>query len=207
MSLVELIPINKGNSVTLNNTNSITIGRIPAVGCLDNRISRNHAQVWLKLDGTVWLKPIHHNPTFYKTKTDEVVTLTKNKEYQLHHNDQFGLLPDEYFYRVSIKSQDKDLENLSTISKSPVKDNEVLTIENHDDDDDVNSKSQSADNVNLTTIHTLPDSTENNSITISKFDDKESDEDKTTTTARIKPRIRMYNYDFSRKYFLHKFHR
>ncbi|UJR30751.1 hypothetical protein I4U23_018271 [Adineta vaga] len=186
MAVVELIPINKGNSVILHDTNLITFGRIPTIGCLDNKISRNHAQVWLKSDGTVWIKAVHHNPTFYRTNTNQIVTLTKNKEYQLYHDDQFGLLPDEYFYRVAIKSQDKELENVSTVPKSPVKDNEIQRIKNHDADDD-DGRSQAESNSNPTITHTLPDSLDNNSI--SKSDDKESNEDKITTTARIRPRI------------------
>ncbi|CAF3467365.1 unnamed protein product [Rotaria sp. Silwood1] len=143
MSIIELIPLNKGNHIILDNTSITTIGRIPNIGCLDNKISRNHAQLFIKSDGTLWIKPIHHNPTFYKTKTNQIVSLTKNKEYQLHHDDQFGLLPNEYFYRVSIKSNDEQLEKLSdsnqiinssTVPKSPIKDSEVLTIENHNEE-------------------------------------------------------------------------
>ena len=130
MSKVKLIPINKGNPFTLDGTNITTIGRLPQIGCSDNKISRNHAQLYLKSDGTVWIKSTHQNPTFYKTKTNQIVSLTPNKEYQLYHDDQFGLLPNEYFYRISIASNDVEEKpnhseqnstaNSSTAPKTPI---------------------------------------------------------------------------------------
>jgi hypothetical protein len=135
MSIVELIPLNKGNPIILDDTNITTVGRTPDIGCTDNKISRNHAQLFIKSDGTIWIKSIHHNPTFYKTKNNQIVILTKDKEYQLYNNDQFGLLPDEYFYRVSIKSKEEEVKktadhNQTIIPKSSGKENEILTIEN-----------------------------------------------------------------------------
>lgn len=130
MSRVELIPINKGNPIAINATHCTTIGRSPEIGCSNNKISRNHAQLYLKSNGTVWIKSIHHNPTFYKTKTNQIVSLTRDKEYQLNHDDQFGLLPDEYFYRVSIQTNDEEKQtenmNSSTVPKSPVNDPEPI---------------------------------------------------------------------------------
>ena len=176
MSIVELIPLNKGNRVILNDTKLITIGRSPTIGCLDNKISRNHAQLWLKTDGSLWIKAIHHNPTFYKTKANQIVTLTKNKEYQLHQNDQFGLLPDEFFYQVSIKPQNDIAE----------KENQVSTTSIHNDDE----KSPPERDVNETTV---PDPIPDSSTSITKLDEKEASEDKpTTTTPHIRPRICMY---------------
>ncbi|CAF1309027.1 unnamed protein product [Adineta steineri] len=138
MSIVELIPLNKGNHIILDNTKIITIGRTPNIGCLDNKISRNHAQLFIKIDGTIWIKPIHQNPIFYKTKTNQIVTLTKDKEYQLYNNDQFGLLPDEYFYRVSIKLNNAEINQTennidvssTNISTSSVSDTPLLTSDN-----------------------------------------------------------------------------
>ncbi|CAF0958441.1 unnamed protein product [Didymodactylos carnosus] len=100
-SVIELIPIDKGNRLKLN-TGKIVVGRTPDVGCIDKKISRNHAEIILKNDGNLFIKPIHHNPVFFKTKNNKVVSLTKDKEHQLFHDDQFGLLPDNYFYRVNI---------------------------------------------------------------------------------------------------------
>lgn len=143
MSLVELIPVNKGNRFALDINTTTTIGRIPSIGCLDNKISRNHAQLFVKSDGTAWIKPIHHNPTFFKTKTDQIVILTKDKEYQLHDNDQFGLLPNEYFFRVSITLKKEEPEkpsgsnkivNSSTIPKSPRLDNKILANDKADEE-------------------------------------------------------------------------
>ena len=111
MSVIELIPLDKGNRLILDHTTVTTIGRTPNIGCLDKKISRNHAELFIKSDGTLWIKPIHHNPTFYKTKTNQLITLTKDQEYQLNDNDEIGLLPNEYFYRISIKSKDKEEED------------------------------------------------------------------------------------------------
>ena len=180
MSVVELIPLNKGNRVFLNDTNLITIGRSPTIGCLDNKISRNHAQLWLQPDGSLWIKAIHHNPTFYKTKTNQTVKLTKNKEYQLHQDDQFGLLPDEFFYQVLIKPPNEITE----------KEDLALTTDTHDDD----GKCQPESDANAIVV---PDPIHDSSQTITKIDEKESSEDKPTTTPHIRLRICMYlNYSF-----------
>jgi hypothetical protein len=149
MSIIELIPLDKGNRLILDDTTVTTIGRTPNIGCLDKKISRNHAELYIKSDGTLWIKPIHNNPTFYKTKTNQLITLTKDQEYQLNDNDEIGLLPNEYFYRISIKSKDKEEEEeeeevteSSTIPKSPiqeresspVKEKELSPIENHEEE-------------------------------------------------------------------------
>jgi hypothetical protein len=121
MSIVEFIPLNQGNRIRLTCIDTITIGRTEAIGCIDNRVSRRHAQLSLKSDGTIWIRGIHTNPTFYKTNGKQTVRLTKDKEYQLFHNDQFGLLPDEYCFRVSILSDvvtnqfDRNLHQSTTI--------------------------------------------------------------------------------------------
>ncbi|CAF2809533.1 unnamed protein product [Rotaria sp. Silwood2] len=126
MSVIELIPLDKGSRFILDNTIVTTIGRTANIGCLDKKISRNHAELYVKPDETLWIKPIHHNPTFYKTKTNQLITLTKDEEFQLNDNDEIGLLPNEYFYRISIKSKDKQDEQIdsSTISKSPIQQQE-----------------------------------------------------------------------------------
>ncbi|CAF1413686.1 unnamed protein product [Adineta steineri] len=132
MSIVELIPIEKGNCLILDETTVTTIGRTPNIGCLDKKISRNHAELYIKPDGTVWIKPIHHNPTFYRTKENQLITLTKDQEFQLNDNDEIGLLPNEYFYRISIKPKDEEeeekREDSSTILKSPIHEEESSPI-------------------------------------------------------------------------------
>jgi hypothetical protein len=186
MLVVELIPLNKGNQVVLDSTTITTIGRTRNIGCSDNKISRNHAQLFIKPDGTVWIKPIHHNPIFYKTTTNQIVRLTKDKEYQLFNNDQFGLLPNEYFYRVSIQSKDEttsdqnQIINVSTIPKSPMKENEILTLENHDEE-----KSESK-------TRALPTWMSDSSATTSASE-------KTVTAPPVRKRIRKYeNFLFSK---------
>lgn len=128
MSVIELIPLDKGNRLVLDDKNITTIGRTSNIGCLDKKISRNHAELYIKPDGTLWIKPIHHNPTFYKTETNQLITLTKDQEYQLNDNDQIGLLPNEYFYRISIKSTDEEIREPSTIPKSPIQEGESSPI-------------------------------------------------------------------------------
>lgn len=110
MGKIELIPVDKGNRLILDPTGVTTIGRTPNIGCLDKKISRNHAELYIKPDGTVWIKPIHHNPTFYRTPSSPVKTLTKDQEHQLNNKDEIGLLPNEYFYRISIESTDSKQE-------------------------------------------------------------------------------------------------
>jgi hypothetical protein len=130
MSIVELVPLDKGTRLILDDTIVTTVGRTQNIGCLDKKISRNHAEFYIKPDGTVWIKPIHHNPTFYRTKSNQLVTLTKDEEFQLNDSDEIGLLPNEYFYRISIKSNDEDNEIIesSTIPKSSIQDEESSPI-------------------------------------------------------------------------------
>lgn len=198
MSIIELIPLNKGQSIILDNTTVTTIGRTPNIGCSDNKISRNHAQLFIKSDGTVWIKSIHHNPTFYKTKTNEIVKLTKDKEYQLYDNDQFGLLPDEYFYRVSIKSKDENKVDhsdqnptigSSTTSKSPIKEKEISTIENHEEEEA--EKLESISNGNRT-LPTWMSGSSSSTLT----DEKEQNQVETTSTPPVNKQIGKYHYFF-----------
>lgn len=110
MSVIELIPLDQGNRLVLDPSVVTTIGRTPNVGCLDKKISRNHAELYTKADGTLWIKAIHTNPTFYRTTSKQLITLKKDQEQQLNDHDEIGLLPNEYFYRISIQSNDKEEE-------------------------------------------------------------------------------------------------
>ncbi|CAF1559760.1 unnamed protein product [Adineta ricciae] len=125
MSTIELIPLEKGNRLLLDGTSVTTIGRTPNIGCLDKKISRNHAELHVKSDGTLWIKPIHQNPTFYRTKSNQLITLTKDQEFELNDNDEIGLLPNEYFYRISIKSNEQEqVKEPSVTPKSPAQEKE-----------------------------------------------------------------------------------
>jgi hypothetical protein len=143
MSVIELIPLDKGNRLILDNTIVTTIGRTQNIGCLDKKISRNHAELYVKSDGTLWIKPVHNNPTFYKTKSNQLITLTKDQEHQLNNNDEIGLLPNEYFYRISIKSNNEDKEEEvtepSVIPKSPIQETEPSPIEKHEEEENERS--------------------------------------------------------------------
>jgi len=155
MSIVELIPLEKGNRLILDETVVTTIGRTANIGCLDKKISRNHAELYIKSDGTLWIKPIHHNPTFYRTKTNQLITLTKDEEFQLNDNDEIGLLPNEYFYRISIKSKDEEQEitNPSTAPKSPIQEKESSPINSHDEEQSP-SKDQNQESEGGVILHT-----------------------------------------------------
>ena len=136
MSVVELIPLDKGHRLILDNSVVTTVGRTPNIGCLDKKISRNHAEFHIKPDGTAWIKPIHHNPTFLRTKTSQLITLTKDEEFQLHDNDEIGLLPTEYFYRISIKRPDDPTpeERIEEKPSSPPPQNQPFSpAKDHDD--------------------------------------------------------------------------
>jgi len=121
MSIIELIPLDKGHRLTLDPTIVTTIGRTPNIGCLDKKISRNHAEIFVKSDGTLWIKPIHNNPTFFKSNDGQLITLTKDQEHQLKDSDQIGLLPTEYFYRISIQTNEP-----SAIPKTPEEKRETV---------------------------------------------------------------------------------
>ena len=131
MFSIELIPLDKGKRYILDQANVTIIGRTPNIGCLDKKISRNHAELYTKFDGTLWIKPIHHNPTFYRTKTSQFIALKKDEEFQLNDDDEIGLLPDEYYYRISLKSKDKQDEHteMSAIPKSPIQENQPSPIQ------------------------------------------------------------------------------
>lgn len=187
MSSVELIPLNKGNRIYLTDPTSILIGRTPDVGCLDNRISRKHAQLLMKSDGTVWIKAIHTNPTFYKTKANQIVRLTKDKEYQLHQDDQFGLLPDEYFFRITIQPKPdpivEKLDQAPTVSTStepkPSMSSEqpLITTEKHGKGD-----SESASTDAVSTTRSLPNWMSDTPPSTAKAEMKPSKENVTTNT-------------------------
>jgi hypothetical protein len=125
MSQVELIPLDKGHRLVLDKNSVTIIGRTPNIGCLDKKISRNHAELRMESDGTLWIKPIHTNPTFFKTKNIEAIVLKKDEEHQLRDSDQIGLLPTEYFYRISIRSVD-ECPVSSTTSKSFVEQSDCV---------------------------------------------------------------------------------
>ncbi|CAF0958460.1 unnamed protein product [Didymodactylos carnosus] len=105
---VELVPISDGNRVTLREEKTI-VGRGSSLGCDDKKISRNHAEILLKNDDSVFIKPTHVNPVFYRKNGGRTLTLTKDVEQQLFDNDEIGLLPSTFFFRVHIKSNDEPL--------------------------------------------------------------------------------------------------
>jgi len=204
MSVIELIPLDKGNRLILDHSTVTTIGRTQNIGCLDKKISRNHAELYIKLDGTLWIKPIHHNPTFYKTKTNQLITLTKDQEHQLNNNDEIGLLPTEYFYRISITSEDKEeVIEPSAIPKSPIQERESSPIEenqpspikNHDEEEKSPPKDPSLEPEGGIILHTsraLPAWMSNRSIPETKNVKGRGKGKTTSTPTKVTPSPSKY---------------
>ena len=76
--------------------------------CNDKKISRQHAELLLKKDETLWIKPIHTNPLFYRPANGKTIQLTKDIEQELKDGDQIGLLPTNFFFRITFS---KDINN------------------------------------------------------------------------------------------------
>ena len=55
----------------------------------------------MKGDHTLWIKPTHANPVFYRPPSGKTIQLPKDIERELHDGDQIGLLPSSFFFRVS----------------------------------------------------------------------------------------------------------
>ena len=118
---VELIPVTEGNRVKVKEDEKLIVGRGSSLGvrsrkkknffackscclflqCNDKKISRQHAELVLKKDATLWVKPTHTNPLFYRPANGKRIQLTKDVEQELKDGDQIGLLPTSFFFRVS----------------------------------------------------------------------------------------------------------
>lgn len=55
----------------------------------------------MKDDQTLWIKPTHANPVFYRQSNGKTIQLPKDIERELHDDDQIGLLPSSFFFRIS----------------------------------------------------------------------------------------------------------
>ena len=62
----------------------------------------------MKDDQTLWIKPTHTNPVFYRVLNGKIIQLTKDVERELKDGDQIGLLPSSFYFRVSFS---KDINN------------------------------------------------------------------------------------------------
>ncbi len=58
----------------------------------------------MKKDDTLWIKPTHTNPVFYRPVNGKTSPLTKDIEQELKDGDQIGLLPTSFFFRVSFST-------------------------------------------------------------------------------------------------------
>ena len=62
----------------------------------------------MKKDNTLWVKPTHTNPVFYRPSGGKRIQLTKDVEQELKDGDQVGLLPTTFFFRVSFSKETDD---------------------------------------------------------------------------------------------------
>ncbi|CAF0956529.1 unnamed protein product [Adineta steineri] len=156
-SKVELVPISEGNRVTVKENDKIIIGRGSSLGCNDKKISRQHAELLLKKDQTLWIKPTHSNPVFYRPLNCKTIHLTKDIEQELKDGDQIGLLPTTFFFRISF-STDTNNNKDATSSKC---------IDNHISID--TSKRLTTDVDNVTTSSSIKDQEESQSENSNKL--------------------------------------
>jgi hypothetical protein len=75
----------------------------------------------LKKDETLWVKPTHTNPVFYRPAGGKRIQLTKDIEQELKDGDQIGLLPTSFFFRVSFSTDTND-QTAGTATSSSVND-------------------------------------------------------------------------------------
>lgn len=86
--------------------------------CNDKKISRHHAELIFKNGETLWIKPTHTNPVFYRGSNGKTVQLTKDIEQELKHADQIGLLPTTYFFRIHFSNNANNSNIKEQSSKS-----------------------------------------------------------------------------------------
>ncbi|CAF1934933.1 unnamed protein product [Rotaria magnacalcarata] len=101
---IELTPVSEGNRIIVKINEKLIIGRGSSLGCNDKKISRHHAELLLKNDETLWIKPVHTNPVFYRALNGKTVHLTKDIEQELKDGDQIGLLPTSFFFRINFSN-------------------------------------------------------------------------------------------------------
>jgi hypothetical protein len=100
--------------------------------CNEKKISRHHAELLLKDDNTLWIKPTHANPVFFRPSNGKTIQLTKDIERELKDSDQIGLLPSSFFFRVSFSTDvnnniDSDEDSLYAWKKD-VDDNNLSPV-------------------------------------------------------------------------------
>ncbi|UJR37518.1 hypothetical protein I4U23_030220 [Adineta vaga] len=123
---VELIPNNEGNRITVKKNEKVIVGRGSSLGCNEKKISRHHAELLLKDDNTLWIKPTHTNPVFYRSSNGKTTQLPKDIERELKDGDQIGLLPSNFYFRVSFSidfnnNNDSDSDSLYEWKKEDIK--------------------------------------------------------------------------------------
>ncbi|CAF0783466.1 unnamed protein product [Adineta steineri] len=198
---VELIPIAEGTRITVKENEKVIVGRGSSLGCNEKKISRHHAELLLKDDGTLWITPTHANPVFFRPLNGKTIQLQKDIQRELKDGDQIGLLPSTFFFRVSFSTDvnnnndrnDSDSDSLYECKKEE---------EEVDDDNDVKPapiRSKSPDDWSPT--HGYRRSISNQDVSVFDFDDdliiqptstppkRTPLEKKTTSDVEPKPRI------------------
>ncbi|BFZ11933.1 hypothetical protein BsWGS_14972 [Bradybaena similaris] len=121
-----------GGELVINVPNESTvIGRGQFLQVTDKRVSRSHALLEIS-DGKLYITPTHTNPCFMRIKgSKDQKALARDVKQHLDHGDEFGLLPDQFFYRVSypqlngnerdeLKKEDSSLKSESLASAESV---------------------------------------------------------------------------------------
>ncbi|XP_061579805.1 aprataxin and PNK-like factor isoform X2 [Cololabis saira] len=99
MSGFHLVPVDGGDPVHLPPGETL-LGRGSLLGVSDKRVSRHHGLLQ-NLDGQLRVKPIHVNPCFIQTESnDEPRPLQKDCWYPLRHGELLSLLPGRFVFRV-----------------------------------------------------------------------------------------------------------
>ncbi|CAL1278329.1 unnamed protein product [Larinioides sclopetarius] len=112
MSQITLKPLDDGQKAVEIPLGKTTIGRGPFLGCIDKKVSRNHAVLEVTSKGEVYLTPTHVNPCFYQPTADSPgQILKKDTPHKLENGDSFSLLPRAYRYQLIVVEDPKKQEN------------------------------------------------------------------------------------------------
>ncbi|XP_055940852.1 aprataxin and PNK-like factor [Argiope bruennichi] len=108
MSQITLKPLDDGQKAVEIPLGKTTIGRGPFLGCIDKKVSRNHAVLEVTSKGEVYLTPTHVNPCFYQPTADSPgQILKKDTPHKLENGDSFSLLPRAYRYQLIVVEDPK----------------------------------------------------------------------------------------------------
>ncbi|XP_074662634.1 uncharacterized protein LOC141915121 isoform X2 [Tubulanus polymorphus] len=156
MSGVQLKPLDGVDQPINVSLGKTTIGRGPYLRVPDKKVSRQHACLEVEEGGKLKLTPIHTNPCYFRKlgNTSDQVTLPINVPIDLCDGDVFGLLPDQYFFKVVYTNTEKK-EVDGTQENGHMKDKKTKDVKqaakqpdksNKDKDDGIEETNEAAKN-------------------------------------------------------------